>query len=205
MKSYLLYGAAAAMLVTLVLGALHLRTATVENYPPREGPIVAFGDSLVAGTGAEEGKDFVSLLSARAEEPIVNLGVPGQTTADALERLEEVAALQPSVVLVLLGGNDYLRRTPPEQTFENLRTIIETLQAEGALVVLLGVRGGVLRDNFKESFEALAQQTNAAHVPDVLDGLIGNGELMADQVHPNSAGHARIAEKVYAVLEPLLH
>jgi acyl-CoA thioesterase I len=204
MGNYLLYGAVIATLAGLGFGALYLRGPDLQNYPPREGPIVAFGDSLVSGIGAGAGEDFVSLISARLGKRVINLGVPGDTTADALERLEEVNALQPAVVLVLLGGNDYLRRMPAQETFENLRTIIETLQADGALVVLLGVRGGVLRDNFRESFEVLARETSAAYVPDVLDGILGNSELMADQVHPNSAGHARIAEKVYATLEPLL-
>src|SRR5688500_11781318 len=93
------------------------------NEPPfermqfREGPIVAFGDSLVVGVGAAPGNDFVSLLSARIDEPIINLGRSGDTTEKALARISEVINEKPALVIVLLGGNDYLRKVPIDQTF----------------------------------------------------------------------------------------
>lgn len=197
-----------AATIALLLGAVVyfflLPQQKVTNYPPGDGPILAFGDSLVAGTGSTAESDFVSLLSGRIGEPIINLGVPGDTTADGLERLDEALAHEPRIVLLLLGGNDYLRRVPPEETFQNLSTIIDRLHEERVLVVLLGVRGGVLRDNFGDSFKKLAQEKRTAYVPDVLEGLLGDTMLMADQVHPNDAGYARIADKVYEALAPLL-
>lgn len=195
--------------VLVVLGAgvaaylFFFSSPAVTNYPPGEGPIVAFGDSLVYGTGSTKEKDFVSLLSQQLGEPIENLGVPGDTTADGLERLGEVLERKPRIVLLLVGGNDYLRRTPPTETFANLSSLIDQLHEEGAVVVLLGVRGGVLRDNFSDSFEQLAKEKNTAYVSDVLSGLLGNESLMADQIHPNDAGYARIAERVYEVIQPL--
>ena len=79
--------------------------------------IVAFGDSLVEGRGATPGRDFVSLLARRLNTRIVNAGRSGDTTAAALARLDsDVLSRDPKVVIVLLGGNDYLRRVPTEQT-----------------------------------------------------------------------------------------
>jgi len=71
------------------------------------------------------------------------LGVPGDTTADGLARMSELNAYKPKVVLLLLGGNDYLKRIPQEQTFANLAAIIKDIQSRGAIVLLLGVRGGL--------------------------------------------------------------
>lgn len=176
----------------------------IVNYPPKEGPIVAFGDSLVSGVGAEEGEDFISLLSVKLGKLIINMGVPGNTTADGIVRVGEVLEQKPSVVILLLGGNDYLRRIPKEQTFQNLRQIIRTLQNDGILVVLLGVRGGVLADGFASDFETVAEEMGTVYVENVLDGIFGKPELMADGIHPNEKGHALIAEKVYGEMREVV-
>lgn len=174
----------------------------IVNDPPRNDTIVAFGDSLVFGTGATQGNDFVSVLSRKIGKPIINLGVPGDTTTQGLARISDVLEEKPGIVLVLLGGNDYLRKVPPEQTIVQLRTIITTLQKDGALVVLLGVRGGILHDGFSRPFAQLAEETGSLYVSDVLEGLIGNMTYMSDGVHPNDAGYATIAERVYKVIAP---
>lgn len=197
------------MVVAGAVGAILLfafwpRGWEVKNAPPKDGPIVAFGDSLVYGVGATPGNNFVSVLSRKIGVPIINMGTPGDTTTDGLRRLPQVRAEDPAIVLLLLGGNDYLQRQQRAETFKNLETIITTLQGDGALVVLLGVRGGILKDNFEERYETLAEETGALYVPDVLHGLITNKEFMSDAIHPNDVGYARIAEKVYRALERFL-
>ncbi|MEY4602096.1 MAG: hypothetical protein RL292_37, partial [Candidatus Parcubacteria bacterium] len=84
--------------------------AKVANYPSSGDAIVAFGDSLIEGVGASEGNDMVSQLSKKIGEPIVNLGIAGNTTEQGLARVDRIAEYEPRVVLVLLGGNDYLRK-----------------------------------------------------------------------------------------------
>jgi len=173
----------------------------IVNDPPKNETIVAFGDSLVAGVGATKGNDFVSLLSQKIRRPIINMGVPGDTTAQGVARLPRVLANDPGMVIILLGGNDYLQKIPREQTFENLRSIIAEVQKQGALVVLLGVRGGIVRDGFENEFERLAEETGSVYVSDVLGGLIGNMTYMSDAVHPNDTGYAYIAERVFGEVE----
>jgi len=169
----------------------------------RDGPIVAFGDSLVYGTGSSGG-GFVNLLEQSIDRPIENLGVPGDTTADGLERIDEVLELDAGVVILLLGGNDFLRQVPQDTTFANLSTIIERLQADGATVLLAGVRGGLVRDHFAARYEELADRHGTAYVHDVLDDTFGVEGYMADQVHPNDAGYRVIAERMLPVLEAML-
>lgn len=198
------YIVAALLLVALAGYFLFFRIATVTNYPSAGSDIVAIGDSLVAGTGASAGQDFVSVLSQKIGKPISNLGTPGDTTADVVARLSTLDKYKPKVVIVLVGGNDYLRRVAPAQTFENLAKIITDIHSRGAVVLLLGVRGGLLTDNFRQEFDQLHKTYNTGYVPNVLEGLLGNEEFMADQVHPNAAGYARIAERVYPELVKLL-
>jgi acyl-CoA thioesterase-1 len=169
----------------------------------REGPIVAFGDSLVYGTGSSGG-GFIKLLEQRLGRPIENLGVPGNTTAEGLARLDAVIDRHPSIVVLLLGGNDYLRQVPRDETFANLGTIIEHLQADGIAVLLIGVRGGLVRDNFAKRFEELADRYRTAYVHDVLDDTLGVSGYMSDQVHPNDAGYRVIADRVYPVLSRMI-
>lgn len=173
----------------------------IVNYPPKEGPIVAFGDSLVYGVGSPETEGFVRILSSRIGESIINMGVSGNTTADGLARVDTVLENNPRIVLVLLGGNDRLRQIPTEQTLANMRLIISKIQESGAVVVLLGVRGNLLSGRFDEELETLAQETGAVFVPNVLEGIFGDQSLMFDTIHPNKEGYALIAEKVYRILE----
>jgi acyl-CoA thioesterase I len=177
---------------------------TITNFPSQGTDIIAFGDSLIYGTGATEGHDFVSLLSAQIGAPIVNLGVPGNTTADGLARLSDLDAYHPKVVILLLGGNDHLKRVPKETTFKNLSNIIESIQARGAIVLLLGVKGSLFGDQFASEFETLRKRYHTALVSNVLDGLFGTAEYMADSVHPNDAGYQIIANRVHAAIVPLL-
>ncbi len=189
-----------AILVVIIGISIYFlfKSPNIKNYPPKNQTIVAFGDSLVQGIGGTEGNDFVSLLSEKTGRPIVNLGVSGNTTAQGLERIDEVISKDPGTVIVLLGGNDYLRKLPQKETFNNLRNIIITLQSKGIMVVLLGVRGGLLVDKFNSDFKSLAKETGVVFVPNVLDGLIGDSRYMtSDGIHPNNLGYQKIAEKVY--------
>ena len=199
---YAAIGVGLALLVILSWGIWH-RSHDIRNYPSSGTDIVAFGDSLVWGEGSDQGKDFVSLLSQKIGQPIVNLGNPGDTTADGLARINALDKYHPKVVLLLLGGNDYLKRVPVDVTFANLGKIIENIQARGAIVVLLGVRGGVI-DHFSGRFSDLSKKYETAYVSDVLSGLIGEPKYMFDEVHPNNAGYAIIANRIYPVLAPLL-
>ncbi|MES2953104.1 MAG: GDSL-type esterase/lipase family protein [Patescibacteria group bacterium] len=191
-------------LVLIFLGYQFFEQETeIRNYPPKNAKIVAFGDSLVEGVGASTGKDFVSVLSVKIGEPIVNLGKSGNTTEDGLKRLPEVIKMDAGTVLVLLGGNDYLRRIPKADTVKNLEKIIGELQSRGTLVVLLGVRGGLLKDNYEKEYRELAERAKAAYVPNVLEGILGKASLMFDQIHPNDSGYEVIAQKVFSILKGL--
>lgn len=199
------------LLLTLLLlggGWLWLRpgapTKFVNLPPTARGDWVAFGDSLTHGTGTNEGGDFPNQLAKRLRVKIRNLGVPGNTTTDGLARLDQALQLQPCVVLLCLGGNDALRGVSPETTFANLATMIDRFQQAGSFVVLLGVRSVGLTDKNEKRFEQLAKSKRVLLVPNILDGILFTPSLMADQVHPNDSGHAKIAERLEATLLPLV-
>jgi lysophospholipase L1-like esterase len=176
------------------------------NFPPKGTNIVALGDSLTVGIGAsgQEG-GFIHILEQRFNVTIINKGVSGNTTGDALARLDsDVLSYHPDIVMILLGSNDYLRQEPRKDTFKNLHTMITRIQEKGAVVILLGARGGALSDTFAKDFDALARSTGSAFVPGVLDDIFGNTKLMTDEVHPNDAGYLKMADKIAPALEGIV-
>ncbi len=177
----------------------------IKNYPSKGQDVIAFGDSLIFGQGASSNdKNFISLLSQKIGKKIINLGVPGNTTQDALDRINELDKYNPKVVIVLLGGNDYLKKVPIETTFKNLEKIIKKVQDRGSVVLLLGVRGGLLTDKFDTEFEKISSKYHTVYVSNVLSGLITNMQYMSDAVHPNDLGYEKIADRVYPVLVKLI-
>ena len=195
-------------LVVLVIGAQIIGMIraqyTVVNFPPHGKNVVAFGDSLTEGVGASSPEHgYVGALSARLGTPIINKGVSGDTTEMALARIDEVTALSPDIVLLFLGGNDILRKLPEAETLAHLRTIIDTLQGKGATVILIGFKG-ILGDAYHDAYSDLARETGCLFVPDALDGVLGEAEFMADEVHPNDAGYLRVADRIAPVLEGVL-
>ena len=191
----------------LVLATLwSLRPGAPEAARPTSGDrVIAFGDSLVEGVGASIGGDLVSLLSARVGVPIVNAGRRGDTTASALARLDPAVLSQnPRVVIVVLGGNDVLRRLPQAETFSNLESIVGRIRGRGAAVILVGLSFGVFPDTYGNGYENLAHRTASGLVPDVLAGILGHADLMADQIHPNDRGYRMMADRIEPALRAVL-
>lgn len=175
------------------------------DIPKRGEAIIAFGDSLIEGVGTSAGNDFVSILSSRLQAPIIGAGISGDTTASGLLRLErDVLSKNPKIVIVLLGGNDAIRRIPPTETFANLESIIDRIHASGAGVLLIGVRGGLLSDMYKSEFKKLAEKTKVSFVPNILEDIFAHADLMYDSIHPNDRGHLLMADRIEPVLRAMI-
>ncbi|MGB9691821.1 MAG: GDSL-type esterase/lipase family protein [Candidatus Sumerlaeaceae bacterium] len=177
----------------------------ITNAPPRNATIVAFGDSLTAGSGASPGHDYPSELSRLLGLPVINRGVGGDTTARALARLEgDVLALEPGLVIVILGGNDYLHGVDAAVVERNLSEIVERLHASGATVVLGEIRGALPGADYGRLFERVARSHGAALVPNLLKDILTNPARKSDPIHPNDEGYRLMAERIAAVVAPLM-
>ncbi len=165
--------------------------------------IVCLGDSITAGVGAGEDSGYPELLARRLGVPVVNAGVPGDTTADALARLPDALSRDPWLVIVEVGGNDLLRRVPEERIEANLRRIVEGVLEAGAVPMLVELEGSLV-GNLEDVFERLEDDYEVPLVEDVLDEVLSDPRLKSDRIHPNAAGYARLAEEVAKEVEPLL-
>ena len=174
---------------------------TLASAKPSGEAIICFGDSLTFGTGAGKGMDYPSQLAKMLGKPVINQGVPGDTTASALGRLyRDVLSKNPAVVLITLGGNDLKNGLSRDFTFDNLKLIVESIQERGAKVIIGGLKIPDVDRGFGQAYEALAKQTGATLIPNIYEGIMGNPQLMSDPIHPNDAGYRIIARRFYNAL-----
>jgi len=177
--------------------------------------IVCFGDSLTAGFGVDPGKSYPDLLQQELDRRgyryrVVNLGVSGDSTQDGLERLPQVLAEKPRIVVLEFGANDGLRGQPASIAEGNLAQMAEALEKTGARVVLAGITlppnyGPEYIQKFDAMYPSLAKRFKMPLIPFLLAGAAGNRNLMqADGLHPNTEGTRVVAENVWRALEPLL-
>jgi acyl-CoA thioesterase I len=194
-----------AAVVVLFLAYRLLAPRAVTNSQPSGEAVVCFGDSLTAGTGAEPADSYPAQLERLIGRAVVNAGVPGDTTATALDRLErDVLARNPRVVLITLGGNDLIHGVAPEEAFANLGRIVDAIHRRGALVVVGGIELPLVDRGYGQGYEELRERTGCLLVENVLDGLLGHPDLMSDQIHPNSKGYAIMAKRFRHAIDPYL-
>lgn len=172
--------------------------------------VLALGDSLTAGNGVTPDEAWPALLAARTGWIVVNAGVSGDTSGGALQRLPALLEEHsPALVLVTLGGNDMLRRLPQDQTIANLVRILELVKASGAKSVLLAtprpsVAGAAFNNlSAADFYRQLAKDHKVALIEDAFADVLSDPQLKGDQLHPNAAGHALLAKKLFDALKAI--
>lgn len=176
--------------------------------------VLAFGDSLVAGYGLPVADGFAAQLERAlrigyAAARVVNAGVSGDTSADALRRLPRVLSGlsgRPDLAIVQIGPNDVLRRLPPGQTRSNLAAILVELGRCGVPVLLTTVAPPAFLQGRADAYigihEELAARHGAAVQPFFPAGVLGRADMViADRVHPNGAAIARVVEALLPAVE----
>ncbi len=192
-------------LLLIVCGCRGERFDMIRNLGSAGETIICFGDSLTEGVGAEPGEEYPTILSRLLGMRVVNAGHRGDTTARALERIDSsVVNKNPRLVILLLGGNDFLRQVPTGETRQNLKEIVRQIQAHGAMVAIAGIKLGFFTDEYGSIFEETAAEFGAIYIPQVMRGIFNDIKLRSDQIHPNSAGYRLIAERIAEKIKPLL-
>jgi acyl-CoA thioesterase-1 len=192
-------------LLLIVSGCRSERFDTIRNIGSVGDTIVCFGDSLTEGVGADPGDAFPTVLSRLLGMRVLNAGRRGDTTAQALARIHgSVLSQDPRLVIVLLGGNDFLRQVPARETRTNLKEIVQQIQSHGAMVAIAGIKLGFFTDEYGPLFEETAAELGAVYIPQVMKGIFNDAKLRSDQIHPNSAGYRLIAKRIAEKIKPLL-
>ena len=173
---------------------------------PEGSTILALGDSLTAGYGADAEAAYPAVLAGLTGWQIINGGVSGNTSAQALARLPALMRRQPQLVLVSIGGNDFLRKVPEADTRSNIRQIVQQIKAAGVPAVLVAVpyfTTGALFGRLSEHpmYEELAAELNVPLFKGAWAEVLGNKKLKSDQIHANAQGYRVFAEKMWAFLK----
>lgn len=198
------------------VGALRSSSISVKNsLTHNDGPVIIFGDSIAEGFGAtSEAQSLVGCLERFTDKEVVLLAESGSTSKSMVTKVVEAQNLNPSLVIVSLGGNDvlehnYYRNFPPLQTYSYMENILYRLISFNSLVLYLGLNPpksmtqslGIDASRLKRVGD-IAVLEGAILIPDGFEGLWGKSEFMADQLHPNDLGYKKICQKIQDALAP---
>jgi len=192
--------------------------AAAEPSSPDTRPVVLFvGTSLTAGYGVDPDQAFPALVQEKIDAAglryrVANAGVSGETSAGALRRIDWLLRQKVAVLVLETGANDGLRGQDPEATRANIQEILDRVRRRqpAARLVLVAMEalpnyGEEFRRRFRAIYPELAKKNGATLIPFLLKGVAGDPRLnQPDGIHPNPAGHQRLAENVWKALRPLL-
>jgi len=168
----------------------------------QDAVILAFGDSLTYGTGANEEESYPAVLQTLLARTVVRSGVPGEVTAASLERLPgALEEYSPQLMILCIGGNDFLRHLGEQQAADNLRAMIRLAKEKGVDVVLVGVPKLGIMVSPPDFYAAIADEFHIPYEGGILHQILLNRELKSDGIHPNAKGYRLFAEAIAALLK----
>lgn len=188
------------------IGLIGMRKPEIKNADSRGKNIICFGDSITWGYGVNPGEDFPSILAKMVSFPVINAGIDGDTTQEAIKRLTlDVLEREPLLVIIEFGGNDFLRKIPKEITMKNIREMVDKSQGQGAMVAIADISSGMFLKEYRTEFSKLAKEKQVIFIPSILSGIITNPSLKSDFIHPNAGGYKLITQRIYRTIIPYLN
>ncbi|HXJ51426.1 MAG TPA: GDSL-type esterase/lipase family protein [Burkholderiales bacterium] len=188
-------GRLAAALLVLALAACGERPKL--EHLASDAVVLAFGDSLTYGTGATEDESYPAQLERLIGRRVVRAGVPGEVTAQALERLPQALdEHSPRLLLLCIGGNDFLQRLGAAQAEANVRAMVKLARSRGVDIVLIGTPEPGLTLAPPAFFAAIAADFRLPYEDAALTQVLRDNALKSDPIHPNARGYRVIAERL---------
>lgn len=201
-KKAILLFAGYCLLVTLLGGCAKRE---IKNIDSKGKGIICFGDSLTFGYGVDASEAYPAHLVKMADMLVINAGIDGETSMEALKRIEaDVLSRNPLLVIIEFGGNDFLRKIPLDVTLNNLREMVDRIQGKGAMAAIVDISAGLLMTEYRTAYQKIAREKKAVFIPSVMTGIITNPEMKSDFFHPNASGYKIIAERIWRFIKPYL-
>jgi lysophospholipase L1-like esterase len=188
------------------------RAAWAEEVRQDQGALVFLGDSITQGWGDRLQREFAGVKTA-------NRGISGDTTRGMLIRMDDdVLALQPSGVVMLMGTNDLDEEATPKTIAGNVMLIIDRLREHNSdmpIVLCLVMPSSASKNRPDEEIRELNRLLRKGVMDNeqvtVLDtwSLFANEsgdakvEEFPDLLHPNDAGYQKWAAALRPVLAEL--
>jgi lysophospholipase L1-like esterase len=164
--------------------------------------ILAFGDSLTYGTGANhQTESYPAVLQQLSGKQVINAGIPGEVSQQGLARISDtIQQHQPELVLLCHGGNDMLRKLDVNQLKQNLTAMIEMIRQSGAQVVMLSVPQPGLFLSAAPVYAEVATANQVLLENEIIPDIESEKALKSDPIHPNAAGYRILAEAIHRLL-----
>ncbi|HOY69479.1 MAG TPA: arylesterase [Methylotenera sp.] len=177
---------------------------------PKGATVLILGDSLSYGTGANVGEDYPTLLASATGWQMINAGIPGDTSAEGLARLPALLENHhPKLLIVALGGNDFLQKLPASQTSTNINSILAQAKVKGVSTLLVAIpefspiKAAVGNLSDHPLYAQIAEETSTPLAEEVFSEVLSDNSLKSDQVHPNAAGYKAVSNEMLAELKRL--
>jgi acyl-CoA thioesterase I len=164
---------------------------------PSDAVVLALGDSLTFGSGAAEHESYPAQLEQLIGRRVVRAGVPGEVTAGALARLPAMLdAHSPKLLLLCIGGNDFLRRLGNPQAEANVRAMVKLARSRGVEVLLIGTPEPGFSVSPPPFYAGIAKDFGLPYEETVMSEVLKDAALKSDPIHPNARGYRVIAERL---------
>jgi lysophospholipase L1-like esterase len=169
---------------------------------PKDGTVLALGNSLTAGKGVTANEAYPTVLAKLLKRRVINAGVSGDTTKEGLNRLPALLKrYHPQLVIVSLGGNDLLRRVPKEKIIQHLEAIISEIKTTKADIVLIAPPKPSLLLSAPEFYEKLGKKYHILVDTSLLPALLSTREYKSDSIHLNQKGYLKLAQGIDTLLK----
>lgn len=197
-----------AKIVVIIFLGLFLSSCKKNKIPkakplPSNAEVLALGDSLTFGLGANPHESWPAQLAQISGWQIANFGVNGDTSSGALQRLPNLLNSQKyDAIIIGIGGNDMLRSISADTTFANLQSLIRMAKQHTTYVAIIATPEaslmrhmvGALKDaNF---YSEIANAEGLLLISDVYADVLSDASLRSDTIHANAKGYKIIAEQI---------
>lgn len=191
-------------LIIILLAALGACGKTQVEYEtiPAGATVVAFGDSVTFGYRVDKQQNYPNRLAAITGWNVINAGVSGERADRARNRIGSVLSQhQPKLVIIEIGGNDFLQRRNDNAVKEDIRAIIQSVKGANAIPVLVAIPAlspvalmGMPSDS--AIYQELADEEQVAIISSVFSNVLRNENLRIDHIHPNAQGYQQLTEGI---------
>ena len=170
----------------------------------KQTTILAFGDSLTEGMGANKPttESYPAVLEKLLGIPVINSGISGEVSRDGLIRLkEELDEYEPDLIILCHGGNDLIQKLGKAALKQNLKQMIVAAKETGADVVLVAVPSFNITAKVPDLYYELADEFQIPIEAKIVREIETSPSLKADPIHPNTKGYELFAGAIFELLQ----
>ena len=195
-------GAAAICLIAVAMHEARYHFMPVLGQAPAR-QIAVIGDSITAGYGSNDPtQKWPAILRDQHGVVVQDLSRMGETAASAAKQLQQQSIDAP-VVIIEIGGNDFLGRSSVRGFGEGLNALLNAVCKPGRQVAMFELPIPPLYEGFGRVQRDLASRYGVAIIPKrILLSVVEAAEATVDSIHLTQQGHDRMAGFVWALLEP---